>query len=435
MISTRRRVALFAAALTLQSLGTLAVAWLAFSGAARSAIVIGLAASFVPYVGVQLAVRDLLSRRRAEQFALAALGVLGLVLVAAPPVLSDDVYRFVWEGRLWLEGINPYGVPPSDPQLEPLRDELWALINNKPLASIYPPLSQALFVFIALVGGGVATLKLLALCAHAIAAIAVSRISGDPRASLALALNPLLLSEGALNGHLDVLTGLCLLLAAWGLARQRIALAVVATCAAAGLKAVGVVLVPLFVRRPKALAIVASGSAAFLAPLLLFRPATWAASGPLQFAERWRGNEGLYALVDAVVGQLAEAEQIPWLARIVCAGLVLIVAAAVVARNLSPLRAARIILWTTLLLSPQVHPWYLAWLLPLEVASGRKSGLVWSAAVLVAYAPLDRWLTEGVWDMPIALQVVEYVVVFAVLAWERRVQGSPISARGDRLTE
>ena len=100
---------------------------------------------------------------------------------------------------------------------------------------------------------------------------------------------------------------------------------------------------------------------------------------------------------------------------------------AVVHRRLPALTALRALVWAVLLLSPQVHPWYLAWLLPLEVAAGGKAGFVWSAAVLLAYAPLDRWLAEGVWDMPLGLQILEYsVLALALIADPRR----PTLSRG-----
>jgi hypothetical protein len=84
------------------------------------------------------------------------------------------------------------------------------------------------------------------------------------------------------------------------------------------------------------------------------------------------------------------------------------------------MRATRALVWALLLLSPQVHPWYLAWLVPLEVAAGGSAGLVWSAAVLCAYAPLDRWVAEGVWHMPPSLQVFEYLVVALALILDPR---------------
>ena len=77
-------------------------------------------------------------------------------------------------------------------------------------------------------------------------------------------------------------------------------------------------------------------------------------------------------------------------------------------------------LWSVLLLSPQVHPWYLAWLLPLELAAGGCAALVWSAAVLCAYVPLQGWVNEGVWEMPVGLQVAEYLVVGLALLYDLR---------------
>jgi hypothetical protein len=89
--------------------------------------------------------------------------------------------------------------------------------------------------------------------------------------------------------------------------------------------------------------------------------------------------------------------------------------AAAARRSVSPLSASRAVVWALLLLSPQVHPWYLAWLLPLEVAAGGVAGLIWSAAALCAYAPLDRWVAEGVWDMPLWLQISEYSILLLAL--------------------
>ncbi len=415
-----RRQQLFAACLFVQGFLVFGLMVVARAGVVTSTIVLGLAACFVPYVIALKLARDLLSRTRSEQVALAALFVFGLAFVFAPPALSDDVHRFLWEGRVWLKGFNPYALAPADPSLADLRNDSWAAINNKTLASIYPPLSQSLFVLIALLGGGIWTVKLLALIAHAFTTLAVARISTDSRAPLALALNPLLLSEGALNGHLDVLTGLALLVSAWSLSRHRIARAAIATCVAVGLKAVGVVMLPLFARRPVAFAALAAVSAVVLSPLVAFQPLADAASGPAQFAARWRGNESLYAVIEWMSLQVFEQSVAITLARAGVFGVVLTIGALLVKKRIPPVRATRILLWTTLLLSPQVHPWYLAWLLPIEVVSGRLAGLVWSASVLCAYAPLDRWLAEGVWEMPIALQIAEYSVVTAALVLEGR---------------
>jgi len=89
-------------------------------------------------------------------------------------------------------------------------------------------------------------------------------------------------------------------------------------------------------------------------------------------------------------------------------------------RGVGPLVAARWVVLITLLLSPQVHPWYLLWLLPLEVTLGRQTALVWSVTVLLAYVPLAGWLSDRVWLEPAGATAFEYGAVLIFLAWEAR---------------
>jgi len=120
-------------------------------------------------------------------------------------------------------------------------------------------------------------------------------------------------------------------------------------------------------------------------------------------------------VVDQLSRALFEPSSADLVARSVAATALLALCALVVYRRVPPMGAVRALVWALLLLSPQVHPWYLAWLLPLEVAAGGSAGLVWSAAVLCAYAPLDLWVADGVWDMPPWLQIFEYSVVALAL--------------------
>ena len=71
-----------------------------------------------------------------------AVAVLGrVVALFAPDTLSDDIYRYIWDGRVQAAGINPYRYVPADQTLAPLRDaEIYPNINRKDYATtIYPP--------------------------------------------------------------------------------------------------------------------------------------------------------------------------------------------------------------------------------------------------------------------------------------------------------
>lgn len=71
-------------------------------------------------------------------------GLLRLALLCETPRLSDDIYRYIWDGRVQAAGINPYRYIPADPKLAPLRDEeIYPHINRRNYApTIYPPMTQ-----------------------------------------------------------------------------------------------------------------------------------------------------------------------------------------------------------------------------------------------------------------------------------------------------
>ncbi len=61
------------------------------------------------------------------------------ILIFTPPRLSDDMFRYVWDGRVQAQGINPYAHPPNAPQLYSLRDtRIYPLINRKQAVTVYP---------------------------------------------------------------------------------------------------------------------------------------------------------------------------------------------------------------------------------------------------------------------------------------------------------
>ena len=77
-------------------------------------------------------------------FALAA-GML-VSLVFTQPALSDDMYRYIWDGRVQAHGISPYLYPPKAPELAFLRDtQIYPWINRKPVVTVYPPAAEATF--------------------------------------------------------------------------------------------------------------------------------------------------------------------------------------------------------------------------------------------------------------------------------------------------
>jgi hypothetical protein len=140
---------------------------------------------------------------------LATAVLLRLGALAAPVYLSDDVYRYIWDGRVQAAGINPYRYIPTDTNLAALRDEaVFPNINRNNYApTIYPPVAQMLFLVATRFGETVPAIKLALLVVEAIgigALLLVLRTTGAPRQNIIFyAWHPLPVWEIAGSGHID----------------------------------------------------------------------------------------------------------------------------------------------------------------------------------------------------------------------------------------
>ncbi|MGB0432397.1 MAG: hypothetical protein ACPGLV_18120, partial [Bacteroidia bacterium] len=89
---------------------------------------------------------------------LLTIGLVLRFLVFAPPSLSDDYYRYYWDGLLVINNVNPYSILPKQVNLafEPMvafNDTLYNALNSPEYYSVYPPFLQLIFAFAAYVGG------------------------------------------------------------------------------------------------------------------------------------------------------------------------------------------------------------------------------------------------------------------------------------------
>ena len=149
--------------------------------------------------------------------------VLRLVLLPSEPIFSDDIWRYVWDGRVQLAGVNPYQFAPADLALNAVRDGLWSRINHPEVPTIYPPVSQIVFAFSALFDAGLVPLRVvMSVCEFLalgavwrLAALGGGAVSEGRKVWLALLVvwNPLMAVEFVGSGHLDALAiaPLCLL--------------------------------------------------------------------------------------------------------------------------------------------------------------------------------------------------------------------------------
>ena len=138
--------------------------------------------------------------------------VFRLSILFAPPYLSDDIYRYVWDGRVQAAGINPYRYIPAAPELAQLRDEtIYPKINRKDWAhTIYPPVAQVVFFLTTRISESVTWMKATMLLFELVTFWAVAQLLtllNRPRQYLLMyAWHPLVVWEFAGSGHVDAIS-------------------------------------------------------------------------------------------------------------------------------------------------------------------------------------------------------------------------------------
>ena len=347
--------------------------------------------------------------------------VLRLLILFSEPRLSNDVYRYMWDGRVLASGANPYLRAPAE---SPGHEK----INHPEIRTIYPPHAQLLFAV-------VHDLQLWKVLILACDVVTIVLLRSSMPAALSYAIFPPAIFEGAWSGHIETVAALLLLVAV----RRRSAGAV---ALAAGLKISPIAALPALVLADRCLG--DRGRARFLAiaALVLFVPAVpFLMSGPLMpgfrdFAYRWVFNSPAYdaafALVDAsLLKSLWTSMKDPmgleswspfiyrhlyddFLAR------ALLAACAAVAIW----KARRNAAWSIgalLLLSPVIHPWY--WIVAVPIALEARSGLTW----LALFAPFSYLLYADAATLPVYLLC--YAVPALIIAWTR-LSASGTSAAG-----
>jgi hypothetical protein len=347
-----------------------------------------------------------------------------LVTLPSPVVLSSDVFRYLWDGRVQRAGISPYRFAPAAPELASLRDAtVFPSLNRPTKRTVYPPGAEALFALVATVAPGVTGWRLVLLACEAATVLLLlrllRRLGRPPTAVIVYAWAPLVVFEGLQSGHLDLAVLPPLLLALLWRQDGHGIRAGVTLGVAVLIKLYPAVLLLAWWRRGQwrfplaGLAVVAAGYAAYAPPVGL---------GVLGFLPEYVGraedfNVGLRFFLTEGLGLGGErARGLAMLA--LGAGLV-----AVLLRIRHTLqedgpgifRAGLAAIGAYLLLMPTtLHPWYVLWMVPLLAVSLSAGWLWFTGAVAISYLHY-AWYPE---PFPLWARALEFAPLYALLVWE-----------------
>ncbi|MDO7852435.1 glycosyltransferase 87 family protein [Hymenobacter convexus] len=393
----------------------------------------------------------LLRTRLPLRWGLGAALMFRLLWLPAMPALSDDLYRFRWDGLLVANGVNPFRFRPDEliadgartavpreaarAAVLPELQQLYRQLNSPHYYSVYPPICQFVFgtaakLFPTSDAGFAACLRVVILAAEVGTAwllLALLPALGWPaRRALSYLLHPLVVVELTGNLHFEGLVFGFILLAIWLLSRQKWAGSAVALGLGVATKLLPLLVLPLLVRRLGGRRFAAYAALCLGTVALLFGPflsvdlfINIARSLKLYFRS-FEFNASLYYLLRPIGIWLTTYNQI----AIIGPGLAILSGLAGLALAWRERRRELASLVPTLLLmltayyaaATTVHPWYLTLLVGLSTLTHFRYARVWGGLAVLSYAAYQTSAySENLW-----LVALEYAGTYAVLAWELR---------------
>lgn len=340
---------------------------------------------------------------------------LRVVMFFSTPILEDDYFRYLWDGAVTANGINPYKYSPEEViQNRAVPEELSRLaynsgdiihrINHPRIRTIYPPVTQALFALSYHIKPWSLLPWRAILLVFDIATLALILYSLNlMRLPLIYSMiywwNPLLVKEIYNSGHLDVLVlpfafgGLLLAL------RAKYLGSLTSLAAGIGIKLWPAFLIPL-VFRPiasnpgkilRALILLILLLCVLFLPLYLSGPDQ--SSGLIAYGRSWENNDSIFRILilisDFSLGTLGFQTYNKYaLARVIAASLTVLWVAYMTYMKPTEsdlFKKSLFIIAFVFLVSPTEFPWYYTWLLPFLTLQPRFPLLMLTALLPLYY--------------------------------------------------
>lgn len=363
--------------------------------------------------------------------------VFRILLLFSVPNLSDDVYRFIWDGRLAANGINPFSHLPAEimqmPPVTGITKELFGQLNSPGHYTIYPPVLQGIFwlaaklfpvnIFAAIVfmKGIIVMIELgtFFLLVHLL-----KKLSLPKELSMLYILNPLVITEFAGNVHFDGVMIFFVLFAFLFLLKNKWQNSATLLGLGIATKLIPVLFLPLAINRlgwKKGLIYsMITGVTAIALFALVFNNATiqHLLNSVDLFIRKFEFNASVYYVV-RYIGTLIKGYNIIAIAGpfLILLSLFMILFISIKEKKISEMaifNKALFIISAWLLLSTTVHPWYICLPVAVSIFTQYRYALVWAYATTFSYyAYQSTPVKENLW-----LVAGAYIVVIGYACWE-----------------
>ncbi len=379
-------------------------------------------------------------------------------LTLLPVTPSDDMHRYLWEGKLQLNWLNPYSHPPESSSLEHLRDNFFSGINHKHLTTIYPPLTLMVFAIADYVSHSFISMKstfLLFDILSIFVLVKFLRVMGkSPVNVLIYAWSPIVLISFAARGHCDSLQIFFVMLALYLFSIRNNIKSIVSIGLAAMSKFIFIIIAPFLIPGKKLKHVIVL----FSVMAVLYLPYSGAGKGLFStlfhFGTQYHFNDSVHFLIFCLcIGS-------PLASKVVTAiifGAVLLylykkhlnllitddngnpspALAGIKGErggsekvgqreiNDSIINFAFLSIGAFLILAPTLHPWYLTWIVPFLCFNKNLAWLVLTGTVIFYYfmnhalfSRLIEYNNEWVWQEVHWLKLPEYLPFYGLLIFE-----------------
>ena len=363
------------------------------------------------------------------------------VFLIALPSLSQDFYRFIWDGLLLQNELNPYAFSPNELMADnalfnpSLKSELFSGMGELSAQhySNYPPVNQLGFLFSVKwlpnhLLGTVVIMRLLLILAEVglflIAQRILRQLDLPPKRLGWYFLNPIIILELTGNLHWEGVMLFFFALGFWFLLKKHHSLATIAFAFSIATKLIPLLLLPLFARfqsRKKTVGMTLLGSVSLF---VLFVPffkdigmENYFATIQLWF-KNFEFNGSFYYIIRWVGYQVKGyniirqwAEISPW----IISGIVFAFAFLKPKKKAQEVFTAMLFLMTTYyLMASIVHPWYVIPLVFLGMFTRYSFPLIWSMLIAISYVTY----ANANFQENYVLIALEYAIVLAVMCYE-----------------
>ncbi len=382
------------------------------------------------------------------QYAIAAAILFRVALLFSIPTLSDDFYRFIWDGNLLAHGINPFAHTPvfymQNGLPSFLSAELFNNLNSQTYYTVYPSVCQYIFWISAQLAGtnplgNVIVMKVILLAFELGTFWVMQRLLNYFKLPfkylLIYALNPLIILELTGNLHFEGMMIFFLLAAFYLFLRQKVWTASLCFILAVNTKLIPLLLLPYLVfslgwkRATQLVSLVLVGTVLLHIPFLGPEFLTHFSDSLALYFQSFEFNASLYYLVRWVgfqtVGYNIIQTAAPLMALAACA-IIITVSWKYRDRSLKNLAFIYITIVTVYyLLSTTVHPWYITSLVAIVPLTGFYFPVAWSALIPLTYIAYSTSIySESLW-----LVGVEYIFILGVVVYDFYYRKKPVKEK------